>query len=386
MLALNLRTNKVGVANIVGMMKLNQSVLKGSLIFGSRGSKLASLGKGFQNIGLLGTRSYKTSTIDWKPIKAMQGNLATIEYQLKIPYLRGFFLGLMILMPVLSFFLGCWQVKRLKWKNELISKCENNLACEPIDGLPENIDPLAIADFEYRRFKIKGHFDYSQEMFLGPRIKNGNIGYLVITPFIREKGKPLLIERGWISKDKILPQTRNSGYLSHLAFPQGEIEIEALFRSMPEKSYLQFDHEPGSRLFNVHDIPAMAAQSGALPIYCQMIFDLSDKPQWRKHQKKSSWKFWKKADQDDDDVEFIRAHGDDNTLQYQEFEFINQGVPIAQLPKLKFSNNHLQYLITWFGLSFFSAGLLIWSFLRKNKYSSAEKVIAAKRQNMQQNF
>ena len=55
-----------------------------------------------------------------------------------------------------------------------------------IPELPPNLDPSVIADFEYRRFKCRGRFDYDQEMFLGPRLKDGELGYLVVTPFIRK--------------------------------------------------------------------------------------------------------------------------------------------------------------------------------------------------------
>ncbi|KAG2736467.1 hypothetical protein G9P44_000557 [Scheffersomyces stipitis] len=342
-------------------------------------------------------RTVKTSTVDWKPIISTKGNLATIEYQSKMPLLRKFFLGLMIAMPVISFVLGCWQVKRLQWKTALISKCENALAQPPIEEIPAELDPDAIVDFEYRRFKCKGHFDYDQEIFLGPRIRDGQLGYLVITPFVRTSGgKPILVERGWIHKDKVVPETRKHGYLSHLAFPQGEIEIEALFRVMPVKSYLQFDHQDGARLFNVHDVPEMAKQSGALPIYCQMIYDLRDHVDWKgpddakKPASKSSWLkslAFAQKQEPQDDAHFISSQAEfDHTLEYQDFEFVKQGVPIAPTPKLKFSNNHLQYLVTWFGLSICSAGLLIYSFMKKGRYSSAEKVIAEKRRQMGRTF
>ncbi|CUM52632.1 unnamed protein product [Debaryomyces tyrocola] len=338
-------------------------------------------------------RTVKTPTIDWSPLTSSKTNLAAAEKQAGTPILRRFFLGLMIAMPVISFFLGCWQVKRLKWKVGLISKSENSLAQPPLEEIPPNLDPAIIDEFEYRRFKTKGHFDYSQEMFLGPRIKNGMTGYLVVCPFVRSNGgAPILIERGWIHKDKVIPENRKGGYLSHLAYPQGEIEIEALFRVMPKKSNLQFDHDMGSRLFYVPDVEVMAEQSHSLPVYCQMIYSLKDNVEWRKAEEKqvstSSWKKWlgfskTTNEADNSDVLYISSKADeDSTLEYQEFEFIDQGVPIAAYPKVKFSNNHMQYLVTWFSLSFVSAGLLIYNFVKKRKYLSAEKVIEAKRRDM----
>lgn len=326
---------------------------------------------------VMARRFVRTPTIDWKPITSKTTNLRTAEQQAKTPIIRRFFLGLMIAMPVISFVVGCWQVKRLNWKANLIAKSENALVQPPIDHLPPVLDPEVIPEFEYRKFKVKGHFDYDQEMFLGPRIKDGTPGYLVVCPFVRlDGGKPLLIERGWIHKDKVIPTTRSDSknYLRHLAMPQGEIEIEALFRVMPKKLNLQFDHEEGTRLFYVPDVESMAEQLGSLPIYCQMIYDLTDKP-WigPNESRPSKWKFWQK-----DETTNYRPE------EYQEFEFVKQGVPIAATPKVKFSNNHMQYLVTWFSLSFFSAGLLIWNMRKKS--GGAEKAIEAKRKNMKANW
>lgn len=361
-----------------------------------RGSTLRLLFKNvvFKAAPRSSTRSVKTSTIDWKPIKSNTTDLAKKEHQVKTKNIRYFFLSLMVAMPVISFVLGAWQVQRLDWKTKLITKCENSLSLPPIEELPPNIDPNVVADYEYRTIKIKGHYDYEQEMFLGPRKRGDDLGYLVVTPFVRANGgKPILIERGWISKDKVVPETRSEGYLLHLALPQGEIEIVAMLRVMPKRSYLQYAHEKGSRQFFIPDVEAMAEQSGSLPIYCQAMFDLADHPEWRKvkheHDHKADKKGWffsiKQSTEErneEEDADYIsHLHDADSTLDYQLFEFVNEGVPIGTVPKVTFKNNHLQYLVTWFALSFFSAGLLIYS-LAKGKSSLAEKVIAAKRNHM----
>ncbi|CAI5757422.1 unnamed protein product [Candida verbasci] len=333
-------------------------------------------------------RFYKTITMDWKPMKAVPGALRTLDAQAKVPTIRKVILGLMYGMPIISFFLGCWQVRRLQWKTNLISKCENNLAAPIIPELPKNLDPNVIPEFEYRRFKVKGHFNYDQEIFLGPRLKDGVVGYLVVTPFIRSNGgKPILIERGWIHKDKVIPETRSKGYLSHLALPKGEIDIEALFRIMPKKSYLQIDHEDGSRLFNIPDVEAMAKQSNSLPIYCQMIYDLHDHKEYRKEEKKNEngsilSKLFFKKQSSEGGVNLSDLGDSDSTLQYQEFEFVNEGVPLAAKPYIKFTNNHLQYLITWFGVSICSTIALVYSSWKSRQFSSVDKIIASRRKEM----
>lgn len=337
-------------------------------------------------------RYVKTPTIDWTPIKSSVTNLAKAENQSKSPIFRRFILGLMIAMPVISFFLGCWQVKRLKWKVALIARSEHLLAEPPMEGLPANIDPSVIPEFEFRRFKVKGHFDYDNELFLGPRLRNGELGYLLITPFVRSGGnKPILIERGWIQKDKVIPSRRSKGYLAHLAMPQGEIEIEAMFRVMPEKSTLQYDHEPGTRLFHIPDVEEMAKETGALPVYAQMMYNLRDKPEWKSPEEAAektdslAWAglFVKKKDHSS---EHIPVSETDPTMEWQESEFFNQGVPIAAIPKVSFTNNHMQYLFTWFGVSIASTALLFYSFYKKKSSLSAEKIIEAKRKEMKKLF
>lgn len=338
--------------------------------------------RGYARLSPVFRRGVKTPTIDWKPIKSSVTNLARAENQAKSLKFRGFIFGLMVTMPVLTFFLGCWQVKRLQWKVDLIAKCEHDLAEPPLEYLPADLDPSVIPEFEYRRFKCKGRFDYSQEMFLGPRLRNGELGYLLVTPFIRKEGKPILVERGWILKEHVVPDTRSKGYLLHLALPQGEIEIEAMFRVMPKKSYLQYDHEPDTRLFYVPDVESMAKQLGLLPIYAQMMYLLKDKPEWKSGETPSRWKSALGLGQKTTHLPV----SDDSTLEYQEFEFVKSGVPLAAIPKVAFTNNHLQYLVTWFGVSLASAGLLFWSVLKRKSSLSAEKVLEAKKKEMQRHF
>lgn len=67
-------------------------------------------------------RSVKTLTMDWKPMKAVPGNLRTLEHQSKMPTIRRVLLGLMYAMPIISFALGCWQVHRITMENRLNCK------------------------------------------------------------------------------------------------------------------------------------------------------------------------------------------------------------------------------------------------------------------------
>ena len=376
------------------MLSSSTRLFRGYLNFRRSFDGLKPLGvyrRTFNTINYTGAkRTVKTSTVDWKPLKSKNTNITEKANNARHSKFKMTTLGLMVAMPIVTFYLGCWQVRRLHWKVDLIAKCEDSLAEPPIEDLPPNLDPSVIPEYEYRRFKVKGHFDYSQEMFLGPRIRNGDVGYLLICPFVRAgHGKPILVERGWISKEKVLPESRCGGELSYLACPEGDIEIEALFRVMPSKSGLQYEHEMGSRLFHIPNVDAMARQSNSLPIYCQMIYSLEDRPEWKKAGRTSGQnKSWITSllSFGNDDRTLSKDACEDATMEFQEPELIEQGVPLAAKPEVKLRNNHLQYLITWFGLSLASTGLLLYNVFKQKKFLSAERIIQAKRDEMKKQW
>ena len=108
------------------------------------------------------------------------------------------------LIPLTAFGLGTWQVQRLDWKTKLIAKFEDRLIRPPLP-LPPRIDPEAIHEFDYRRVYATGKFRHDKEMLIGPRMRDGNDGFLVVTPLEREpdaKGRSttVLVNRGWVAK------------------------------------------------------------------------------------------------------------------------------------------------------------------------------------------
>ncbi|ODQ79987.1 hypothetical protein BABINDRAFT_171534 [Babjeviella inositovora NRRL Y-12698] len=311
---------------------------------------------------------YKTSTIDWEPVKQKSGNDTTS---------KRVFLSLLVLMPVVSFFLGCWQVRRLQWKTKLIADSEERLAARPLQ-LPEEVDPQACNEYEYRKVLVNGKFDYDGEIFVGPRVRDGVKGYLLVCPLVRPNGDRILVERGWISSDMVIPERRGMTYLSR---PTNEITIPCLLRNPPPKTSLQHNHEYGSRLFNFIDITVMTKQSKCLPMYLQANYDMRDHPEYIHEEPSQSpavkvkkhW--WSKNDKPEETgIQKIITEGPnkgligvdefDASLEFSEQQFINAGVPIAKPAKVEFKNNHLNYLVTWYGLSILST-IALFSVLKK---------------------
>lgn len=82
-------------------------------------------------------------------------------------------------MPIISFGLGTWQVKRLRWKTDLISEAEDRLTLPPLP-LPPVVNPKIASshEFDYRRVVVKGTFRHDQEMYVLPRMRDGKEGFL----------------------------------------------------------------------------------------------------------------------------------------------------------------------------------------------------------------
>jgi surfeit locus 1 family protein len=108
----------------------------------------------------------------------------------KIKSLDIFFI--FFIFTVLS--LGTWQVYRLYLKNNLISDLQNNLKTNSINF---NVD----IDKEYTKVLFKKK-DLNTKIFLY-HLNKGEIGFKVIVPYEINSSLLVLVDKGWIRKDKI---------------------------------------------------------------------------------------------------------------------------------------------------------------------------------------
>ncbi|NXM49653.1 SURF1 protein, partial [Gymnorhina tibicen] len=130
----------------------------------------------------------------------------------------------LLLVPLTTFGLGTWQVQRRKWKLDLIAQLASRITADPI---PLTLDPMELKELEYRPVKVRGRFDHSKELYLLPRslvdpereAREAGIitsrpenGANVITPFYcPEFGVMILVNRGFVPKKKLKPETRLKG-------------------------------------------------------------------------------------------------------------------------------------------------------------------------------
>ncbi|HZH25551.1 MAG TPA: SURF1 family protein [Azospirillaceae bacterium] len=150
--------------------------------------------------------------------------------------------------------LGTWQVQRLTWKNDLIARLEVRLAAPP-EPLPARIDDPAA--WEYRRASVAGRFLHDKEMLIAGRTWQGQAGWHVVTPLVRDDGAgAVLVNRGFVPHDRRDPALRREGQVAD------SVTVEGLVRPGGRQSWMQPGNRPGENTWFWYDIPAMAAHAG----------------------------------------------------------------------------------------------------------------------------
>ena len=102
-----------------------------------------------------------------------------------------------IIISLICFSLSIWQVKRLKWKEDLISNIEKAYNTDSI-----NINKLTgdLKNFKFKNVYLEGIFINEKSMFLGPRVSKDQVGYHLISPFLLKDGRYILTNRGWLKE------------------------------------------------------------------------------------------------------------------------------------------------------------------------------------------
>ncbi|KAJ7334562.1 Surfeit locus protein 1 [Desmophyllum pertusum] len=179
---------------------------------------------------------------------------------------------LLLMIPISTFGLGTWQVRRLQWKKGLIKELETRTTA-PVCNLPENIDELRSKDLEYRRVILRGTFSPFRRNPCITKVTNegahggGGLGRKpksgahIITPFeITETGQRILVNRGWVPRDKIGPEKRQEGQI------KGEVELVGFVRQGEKRQPFQAKNNPEGNQWFSRDLDAMAEVTGCLPI------------------------------------------------------------------------------------------------------------------------
>ncbi|KND92867.1 Cytochrome oxidase assembly protein shy1 [Tolypocladium ophioglossoides CBS 100239] len=239
---------------------------------------------------------------------------------------------LLALIPITAFALGTWQVHRLGWKTELVAKFEDRLVREPLP-LPPHVDPSAIHDFDFRRVLATGRFRHDQEMLIGPRMRDGKDGYMVVTPLEREGGSTVLVNRGWISKKYRDQRTRPA------SLTRGLVTVEGLLREPWKKNMFTPENRPDKGEFYFPDVEQMAALTNSQPVWVEATME----------------------------PEFMRM-----------MDYEARGIPFGRAAEVNLRNNHAQYIFTWYGLGV-ATTIMLYMVVKKPASSVTRRLQASKR-------
>ncbi len=128
--------------------------------------------------------------------------------------------------------LGIWQMHRYDERaarNQLVSDA---LSAEPVPVEKLTAPGHTVTKNErYRTVTAKGHFDTENEVVVRRRTNaDDEVGYHVLTPFVLNDGKVLLVNRGWIPGDR----TSQTAFPKVPAPPAGELTVTG--RLMPDET------------------------------------------------------------------------------------------------------------------------------------------------------
>ncbi|KAK5744568.1 surf-like protein [Elasticomyces elasticus] len=183
-----------------------------------------------------------------------------------------------------------------------------------------------IKEFDYRRIYARGVWRHDQEMLIGPRLHDGEDGYLVVTPLDRKdefrgfKGNStVLVNRGWINKAHA-PQSSRPDSL-----PTGPVVVEGLLREPWIKNSFTPDNKPEDGAWYFPDVKQMAEHAGSQAV-------------------------WVEETMRPDYVTVLKR--------------TEKGVPVGRAAEVNLRNNHTQYIFTWFSLSL-ATGVMMWMVVKR---------------------
>jgi surfeit locus 1 family protein len=207
----------------------------------------------------------------------------------------------MLIAAAILIGLGVWQLQRLQWKLGLIAEVNGHMAAPPVsldEMLQMNPDGA-----QYRRVALAGRFDNSKEAYVFTTGASGEPVYHVLTPFRTNDGRVLLVDRGYVPKDKRDTATRTP--------PEGETHLVGVWRVPDAPGAFTPAPDAAHRVWYARDIRGIAA-ADHIHLAAPVVIEANAAPN-------------------------------------------PGGWPKGGQTVVSFRNEHLSYAVTWFGLA---AGLI----------------------------
>ena len=213
----------------------------------------------------------------------------------------------LVALPLLGVLigLGCWQLHRLAWKEDLLARLQTGLDSPAQLYAGQKVE-------EFQLVRVEGHLLADQPLYLYARTKDGVAGVHVFA-LLERNGPPLVVDRGF------LPLPVNPELATALASQS----ITGVVRRQSHKLWYEPANDPARNEWYWPDLPAMAATA-----HLEEPLDF-----------------------------FIEATEPASSKGPE---------PTGQLILSHIRNDHLQYALTWFTLA--GVLLIIWGLsLRTNR-------------------
>jgi surfeit locus 1 family protein len=192
--------------------------------------------------------------------------------------------------------LGTWQLERLAWKEDIIARIEARLAAEPVP-VPLSASPQ---EHQYLRVREEGVV-LPGELHVYTSVPPHGVGYRVIAPFEIAEGRRVLLDRGFVPIGD-----KDAGR------PIGPLAVEGALHWPQETDRFTADPDLEANIWFARDAERMAAALGTEPVL--LVTERSSAP----------------------------------------------AAAFAQPVTVNIPNNHLEYVLTWYGLAVVWAGMTVY--------------------------
>ncbi|WP_299480399.1 SURF1 family protein [uncultured Roseibium sp.] len=204
--------------------------------------------------------------------------------------------------------LGFWQLNRLEWKQDLISKVEAGVTKPPVDAPAPRSEKLG-DEFDYLRVKVTGEYldgnTFYYTSLSDPVGRAEGPGLMTYAPFRTLEGWTVLINRGFMPQGLDDPAREAA-----LDAPGGQLELTGLLRLSEQPNWTTPTPDASDRIWFARDTGAMAQVLGL-------------------------------------ENQTVAPYSIDIDASYTP----EGGFPQAGETIVRFKNDHLGYALTWFGLA-----------------------------------
>ncbi len=230
--------------------------------------------------------------------------------------------------------LGTWQWHRKSWKEDLIATIDTRIAATPtppeqwsnLDCRPMQEVGLA-ASCEFKMVRLSGRFDHGGERHIFtnvPRVSSapGGPGYWILTPFELDgqPGSRIFVNRGFVPQARKEVAGRSEGQISD------RVELVGQIRSTEQRSWFTNDNSPKANVWYLRN-PRELLEVGPAE---------SGPPGWQ------------------------TAGPDPMELYVEQISPTPPGgLPAPRPSRIEFPNRHLEYALTWWGLSVTLIGVYV---------------------------